>query len=252
MKPIRILAIGNSFSQDAFGLLHAVAEERGLDVETVNLYIGGCSLERHHQNLLSGEAAYDYEKNAVKLRNCSIDEALAEGDWDYISLQQVSHESGIPETYEPFLEVLVAHIRKTCPNTKLLMHETWAYEQDSTHSGFAKYNNDQTEMYVRARDTYRAAAERYGLHLIPSGEAVQALRAVDPFRYEAGGMSLCRDGFHMHLYYGRYLLALTWLAELFGVRATDSGFVPNDGCDPAALTVLRKTVDAFFQKRLQK
>ena len=232
--------------------MHAVAEERGLDVETVNLYIGGCSLERHHQNLLSGETVYDYEKNGVPIRKSSIDEALSEGDWDYISLQQVSHESGRPETYEPFLEVLVAHIRRACPNAKLLMHETWAYERDSAHSGFAKYNNDQAEMYTKACNTYRAAAERYGLHLIPSGEAVQTLRGVDPFRYEAGGISLCRDGFHMHLHYGRYLLALTWLAELFGVRATGSCFVPNAECDATALAVLRETVDTFFQYRLQK
>ena len=49
---MRILAIGNSFSQDAFKYLHKVAEAAGKEVTTVNLYIGGCTLERHWNNVL--------------------------------------------------------------------------------------------------------------------------------------------------------------------------------------------------------
>jgi hypothetical protein len=101
-------------------------------------------------------------------------------------------------------------------------------------------------------NAYYGAAKRHGLRIIPAGDVLQAVRGVDPFRYEAGGYSLCRDGFHMHLKYGRYLLTLTWLSELFSIRAKESRFVPGTDCDEHALTVLRETVDSFFQKRAQK
>ena len=44
---MKILAIGNSFSEDASAYIHQMAESAGYDVQIVNLYIGGCPLERH-------------------------------------------------------------------------------------------------------------------------------------------------------------------------------------------------------------
>ena len=55
---ICILAIGNSFSQDATHYLHQIAEADGVETKVVNLYIGGCSLERHWQNIVTGAADY--------------------------------------------------------------------------------------------------------------------------------------------------------------------------------------------------
>ena len=48
---MRILAIGNSFSQDATAMLQPVLAASGIQAEVVNLYIGGCPLERHWQNI---------------------------------------------------------------------------------------------------------------------------------------------------------------------------------------------------------
>lgn len=47
MSQIKILAIGNSFSQDATQFIHDIAKADGVDTKVVNLYIGGCSLQRH-------------------------------------------------------------------------------------------------------------------------------------------------------------------------------------------------------------
>ena len=60
---MRILSIGNSFSQDATKYLTAIAKEAGVEVETVNLYIGGCSLYTHAKNLRAAAQAYSYELN---------------------------------------------------------------------------------------------------------------------------------------------------------------------------------------------
>lgn len=49
---MKILSIGNSFSQDAQRYLHRLAKHEGVQLKTVNLYIGGCSLQRHYENIL--------------------------------------------------------------------------------------------------------------------------------------------------------------------------------------------------------
>ena len=60
MKQINILAIGNSFSEDATHYLHQIAKGSGIATKVVNLYIGGCSLETHCKNILDKEKAYRY------------------------------------------------------------------------------------------------------------------------------------------------------------------------------------------------
>ena len=54
-EPVKILAIGNSFSEDAVEQnLNELAAAAGFRTLIGNLYIGGCSLERHY-----GNAAFD-------------------------------------------------------------------------------------------------------------------------------------------------------------------------------------------------
>ena len=63
---IRILAIGNSFSQDAIeNYLHQLAEASGKQTIIANMYIGGCTLERHYNNAQNNTAAYSYRKIGV-------------------------------------------------------------------------------------------------------------------------------------------------------------------------------------------
>ena len=47
---MNILAIGNSFSQDATRYLKQIGDSSLTDLYVVNLYIGGCPLERHADN----------------------------------------------------------------------------------------------------------------------------------------------------------------------------------------------------------
>lgn len=60
---MNILSIGNSFSQDAQRYLHKIAEADGYNLNTFNLYIGGCSLHRHYSNMLSEKEVYTLEMN---------------------------------------------------------------------------------------------------------------------------------------------------------------------------------------------
>ena len=246
----RVLAIGNSFSENATHYLHQLAEADGVDLLAVNLYIGGCELKRHWENILSGEKAYRLEINGRYMEEpVSVQDGLAMEDWDYIVTQQASHDSGHIETYEPYLTDICAWLRREKPRAQLLLHETWAYESDSTHPRFADYHHDQQEMYEKLSAAYRAEAERNGMRLIPCGDVIQRLRNREPFLYGHGGMSLCSDGFHMNIIYGRYLLAGVWYRVLTGRKIGANPYVPhtelapNAICDEKVLAVVREAVD---------
>lgn len=249
----KILAIGNSFSEDATYYLHRLTAAVGIPTRVVNLYIGGCSLERHWQNVETGEAAYQYQLNGEKTdRYVSINEMLTEEPWDYIVTQQASHDSGWQETYEPFLTLLKEEIHRKAPRAELLLQQTWAYEMDSPHPNFMRYHRNQREMYDKLSAAYRAEAERHRLRLIPCGDIVQQVRGEKPFDYQNGGSSLCRDGFHMSFLYGRYLLAGVWASVLFSAPLCQNPFVPTSGfapgelAEPALLQVIQKKVDEYF------
>jgi len=161
---MKILAIGNSFSQDATTYLHQTALAQGIEMEVYNLYIGGCPLEKHALNLETNEPAYEAQFNGVPTgRMVSIREALHYCQWDAIITQQASHDSGWMETYEPFLGLIVETIRRECPGVRLLLQETWAYEHTSTHTGFLRYRRSQQEMYERLRLCYYSMPDLYAI-----------------------------------------------------------------------------------------
>lgn len=227
---MKILAIGNSFSQDATTYLHQTALAQGIELDVYNLYIGGCPLEKHCLNLETGDAAYEIQHNGVPTgQMTNIVDMLRFCAWDAVITQQVSHDSGWMETYEPFLGMLVQTIRREVPGARILLQETWAYEHTSTHTGFLRYRRSQQEMYDRLRLCYYSMAYKYGLEVIPCGDLIQKARALPAFHTPTGGQTLCRDGFHMNLY-GRYLLACTWLKKLGGVSVKDNSFVPEPAC----------------------
>jgi hypothetical protein len=245
---MNILAIGNSFSRDATAYLHQLLTACGIENTVVNLYIGGCPLERHWQNIEGDRADYEYQLNGrIMERRVSIRQALEERPWDVIITQQASHDSGWAETYEPFLGLMCAYLREKAPGARLYLQQTWAYETDSPHGNFMRYNRDQALMYRKLTACYTAAAQRHDMTLIPCGQVIQALREKEPFRYQEGGMSLCRDGFHMHLIYGRYALSCTWARTLCGADLS-ADYIPVSECDPALtadaslLALIRQTV----------
>lgn len=223
---MKVLSIGNSFSQDAHKWLHQLAEMNGVDMQTLNLYIGGCSLERHWQNVENNAEAYDFEPNGIGTTwKISIEAALNLTAWDIITVQQVSGKSGMPESYEPYLSDLVALIRKLQPNAELWFHQTWAYETDSQHAAFENYGRSQQQMFDRLVAASEAAAKSINAKLIPAGKLIQTLRETVPeFDYAKGGLSLCRDGYHMTYDYGRFAVAALWLPTLTGITVEASEF----------------------------
>ena len=223
---MKLLSIGNSFSIDSQRYVREIAAAAGVDLELGNLYIGGCSLERHCENMASGKPAYEYFINNKGVGQASLQTALNDDEWDFITLQQASHFSGIEDTYYPYITDLAAYVRKTVPNAEILVNQTWAYESSSTHSAFPNYNCDRVLMHERLTAAYEKAARSISARIIPVGNAVCIARTNDRFNPEAGGIALTRDGFHLSLVYGRYLAGAVWFEFLTGKDVRDNTFVP--------------------------
>lgn len=244
---IKILAIGNSFSQDATAYLYSIAEVTDVKIKVVNLYIGGCSLKTHWENVMGDLALYEYELNGQYTGHMiSIREALEEEEWDYVTMQQVSGDSGIIDTYYPYILEISKYVSELAPSAEQLLHQTWAYELDSDHSDFSNYDCDQGKMYEAIEEVYQILAESLSLRVIPCGKVIQELRRYPAFDYGKGGHSLCRDGFHMDLIYGRYALAATWYEFIMKESILDNGFVPQElewkEVETSIIQLIKKTV----------
>lgn len=243
---MKVLSIGNSFSQDAQKWLSQVAASAGEEILAVNLYIGGCPLVRHWNNFVSQAEDYDLEINGVFERKISVNEALALEKWDVITFQQASPYCGDYATYQPYLSYLHREVRKLCPEAKLFIHQTWSYDIDCRLDAYDNFHRSQFIMDKRSIDAYNQASRDTGLALIPCGDVVRYLRKNLPeFDYPHGGISINRDGFHLTLDYGRYAAAVTWFAFLTGRDPRDVSFVPvveDKAADPQLLKKIGQAV----------
>ena len=108
---LRILAIGNSFSDDGTEYLPALLENLGVEnVEVARLYVGGCTLEKHMKFYDNNEAAYKFYQSKAgentwveNAEKVTMQYALALGEWDIITMQQASGFSGQYDSYTPHL-----------------------------------------------------------------------------------------------------------------------------------------------------
>lgn len=220
---IKVLSIGNSFSQDAQHFLHDLSMHGEEEIYCVNLYIGGCSLETHAANIKSDKKAYLYEVNGKQTdRYRGIEEVLTEENWDFVTLQQASWLSGKEETYIPYFDEIYNFV-KSKSDAQLLMHETWAYETDENLPP-----EKQQEMYNNISKTYKKFANEYNMQVIPVGDVIQQLRKTPEFDYSAGQPSLNRDGQHLGLGYGGYVAALIWYKVITGKSVEKIGFLPYE------------------------
>jgi len=97
---VRILAIGNSFSEDALDYhFHGLCRAAGKKAVVGNLFIGGCSIDRHLLNARTDSAAYRFRRigldgNIVTAEKIRLSTALGSDDWDFVCFQQASRVSG--------------------------------------------------------------------------------------------------------------------------------------------------------------
>ena len=240
---MNVLAIGNSFSEDATRYIYGIARADGAQISVVNLYIGGCSLERHFRNMLSDRRVYELQYNGCPTGfNVSLSEALLNCEWDVITFQQASHKSFDCKSYEPYISELAAYARKYAPKAKIYIHQTWAYEENSHRLlNIAKYDTPKAMLDDVVKSYDLAAKSINADGIIPSGELFARL-------IENGIGSIHRDTFHASLGIGRYALGLLWYSTLYKRSIADNGFCDFDeDISSEATAVIKSCVDSFLK-----
>jgi hypothetical protein len=280
-KTIRLLTVGNSFSQNATHYLGDLARASGDTLILRGDNVGGASMELHWGKAQAFEKD-PADKNGRYSTGRSLKEELASEKWDFVTFQQASIKSHDLATYRPFAKQLSDYIRRHAPGATLLLHETWEYRADDPR--FSQKNwkagepKTQEEMYRGLSDAYAATAQELGVRRLPVGDAFHLANhdpqwgfhpPVKPFdsklakagdlpdqthslnvgwswkKQADGTTKLAMDGHHANLA-GEYLGACVWYEVLFGRSVLENAFVPK-GLDAAYAKFLRATAHQAVQ-----
>jgi hypothetical protein len=176
-KTIRLLTVGNSFSQNATKYLDRIVEADGNKLIHHRCVIGGSGPDQHlakaaiHEKDSKDKAGFYTSGKSLK------QELLAE-KWDIITIQQASIRSHDAANYRPAAKELYDYIKKHAPASEVVIHQTWAYRVDDprfrTPSSKAGEPKTQKEMYDGLASAYRTIAKELGVRRIPVGDAFYA------------------------------------------------------------------------------
>ena len=79
-KTLKVLAIGNSFSEDATSYIKQIALADNVDLRVANAFIGGCSFERHADNIKNKTTDYRLTyytpEETFVFSNCSLEQCI--------------------------------------------------------------------------------------------------------------------------------------------------------------------------------
>ena len=260
---MNILTIGNSFTWSLEKYFPAVVNAGGEELNLKFMNFGGCELHRHwayiHAETLNPGIGF--------YNGARMDKTLSETSWDVVTIQQASHASWRPETFEPYAGNIVEYVRKFAPKSEIVVQQTWAYRADHAQlRPGSEWGISQDEMYSRLTKNYKDLASRYGLRMIPTGYAVQLARKKSPVHFQPydpelpdrlvwpdlppqagdvvgniswakgadGEMHQRRDLIHLNVR-GQYMQACLWFAFLYGKSPEETAkyFLPDEigNCD---------------------
>ena len=224
-KKLKVLAIGNSFSVDALAHLYGLFEDAGVEDYTIgNLYIGGCSIDRHWTYMKQNDAYYTFtcvsNGQTTRMDDIIASDGLTFDDWDIITLQQLSHESA-DEAYFENLQNVIDYVKKKAPQAQIWWHMGWSYPEGA--QDLKNLNMTQLELYegiVEVIDSTILTNPNI-TGVIPVGTTIQNLRT------SKLGDTLNRDDTHLTEGIGRYAAAMTWLAALTGADIDKISWTPE-------------------------
>lgn len=233
---LKILAVGNSFSDDMMEYVWQILNSLGYQkVKLGTLYIGGATLDMHASNAKGDLPNYEYRTNIngtwQTTPNSRISDALKEENWDYVTFQQQSLDATKESTFGRLKE-LTDYVRSYEPEAKFYWQMTWGYQSNCGLEGFATVDRDQMKMYQGivsvVQKKIKANSDFVGV--IPNGTAIQNART------SLVGDYLTRDGYHLTLGLGRYIAGLGLVKAITNADLSKVSFAP------AGLTAYEKRV----------
>lgn len=217
VENLRILAIGNSFTDDAIAYMYTIVDKGGIDANRYCLY-----------KIAHPAASIDYfidlfkSQDIVTAERCSGNVTMkGEGrladivaqKWDIIVIQQASDLSYKWDSYKNMDKYrdLLCHY---CTNSKvcLAIQIPWSHTKD--------------EMYVIEQNILctQMVSRHYGIDIIiPTGTAIQLARNTEL----NDEMYLTDDNWHLNKGIGRYIANCVWYQKLFVTTLDGRDIVGN-------------------------
>lgn len=219
---LKILAIGNSFTNNSIEYLPYILKSYNLNNITLGkICHGGASLQNHERFWRKEAHVYQFQLKTpqeigwnINIPNATIREAVQYTDWDIIVLQQASALSGLYKDYQPYLNRLIEHILSavTNPDVVFVWHMTWPYSTKCKTSAFSAYKKTPAIMYNSICNATKNMMKETGIkYLIPSGECIYALRNSI---INKDTTDFTEDGIHIDHPIGQYALAYTWFLSI--------------------------------------
>ena len=229
---LRILDIGNSYTNDATNLLPIIVNASKADLSKFCIYKchrGGASFKTwvdvfndkdqatYTVKKVIGDLSTNVQTGTGEKENGKLfRDALINETWDLIIIHQVSNYAPYYSKWKEkssagYLDELISIIKKYQPNTKLgfyLIHSYWSeYENNTERSSF--------ERWQLIANSTKSFCDDYNIDIvIPYGTAIQNLRA-SSLNNE---YDLTRDGTHCGYGLAQYTAACCYYEALIAPR----------------------------------
>lgn len=205
---LRVLGIGNSYTDDGMSHLDEFLYDSGININTVCTYMAamqGASLKDWYCKIKENDTikiARKAGKYTMPLTRGAIKDLIAQ-HWDCVVLQQCSSLSMTSGSFNPYLDLLLDTIKKCCSNTDVAIcwQLTWSEPNKKSAANWEKICN-VVKTQILNKDISI---------IIPTGTAIQNARCSS--LNDAG--QLTRDHHHLSYGKGRYIAAATWYQTLF-------------------------------------
>ena len=150
-KGTTVLVIGDEIAAQAVDYLDEIGAAAGKALNVTSVYANGATMNNHYTNIAKNDVVYAKSVNGIASADLvSLNDVLAEGDWDYVILQDNSIYDGVAEYYASGtgaayteIPVIVAKIREASPAAKIYASQPTGF--DNT---FYEAQSDNFKAYI--------------------------------------------------------------------------------------------------------
>lgn len=283
---LNLLCIGNSFTRNATKYLPDIVKTfPDCKLNLCIVYFGGSNLEYHWYRVEATEkdpSLVFWKRNGV---HATFKDLLAAEKWDVVvPIQQYGGPDAFSEAQcEPYATNLYNYVKKYSPNSKIMIHQTWAYRPDYGPLR-AWAGGGYKGMYDVTYACYERMAKKFNVELLPSGAAMKLCQERHPFTPDpnfnykkvdpkAPVESWPKEQWSMHtgptvlphradkpfvIDYehasprGEYLMSCLWFEKLYGKDASTITFKPDILTDEEAKelrNLAHETATTFVQPK---
>lgn len=245
---LKILSIGNSFSVDTMEHIANIALNLGIkNVKFGNLYIGGCSINKHYFNIENDIPAYKYYLNTgtewTSSPEYKISDAVKSEKWDWISIQHGTGDGSRYTLVESYANLagLVEHVKSLAwQSVKINFNMTWVGEPYDTHPEIVAYGGNQLLIYEKIAEIMQnVIVPMKGIDFVsPTGRAIQNART-------SKLKTLSRDGYHLSFGIGRYIAGMAFFKALTGLDIDNITWAPEGVYDTAVKIAIESANNAI-------